>query len=97
MVNSFDSRRLRICNSVNTLDLMSKEIRDALLAQIRAELAYREITQKELAGRIGMDPAVLSRYMRAKRDMPMNVYFDISAAMGLSPDYLMTKAAMKSK
>lgn len=75
---------------------MSKDIRDALLAQIRAEMAYRDTTQKELAKKLGMDPAVLSRYMRAKRDMPMDVYFRISAALGLPPNYLMTKAVEKS-
>lgn len=76
---------------------MSREIRDTLLAQIRAELAFREITQKELAERLGMDPAVLSRYMRAKRDMPMSIYFDISEALGLAPNYLLQKATEKTQ
>lgn len=75
---------------------MSKDTRDALLAQIRAEMAYRDTTQKELAERLGMDAAVLSRYMRAKRDMPMDVYFRISAALDLPPNYLMTKAVERS-
>lgn len=76
---------------------MSNNIRDAILAQIRAEMAYQDIKQKDLAQTLGMDAAVLSRYMRAKRDMPMDIYLRISEALDLPPNYIMSKAVEKSK
>lgn len=76
---------------------MSNNIRDAILAQIRAEMAYQDIKQKDLAQTLGMDAAVLSRYMRAKRDMPMDIYLRISEALDLPPNHIMSKAVEKSK
>lgn len=69
----------------------------ALAAQIRAEMAYREMTQKDLAETIGTTPAVVSRYMRGHRTMPMDVYLKISEALGLPPNYLMNKAVEKTQ
>jgi transcriptional regulator with XRE-family HTH domain len=75
----------------------STETEQALAAQIRAEMAYREMTQKELADIVGTTPAVISRYMRGHRTMPMDVYLKISRALGVSPNYLMNKAVEKTQ
>lgn len=90
---------LIVCYTINRIDHMDikdQQTRDALFAQIRAEMAYRGISQKELAEKIEMDPAVLSRYMRARRKMDLDVYFRISRALDLQPNYLMSKAVEKT-
>lgn len=74
----------------------NKTTEEALLAQIRAEMAYRDMTQKDLAKKLDTTQAVISRYMRGHRTMPMDIYLKISAALDLPPNYLMTKAVERT-
>jgi transcriptional regulator with XRE-family HTH domain len=64
----------------------------ALAAQIKVELAEREMEQKALASALSIESATLSRYMTNKRSMPMHTFVKVAEAFGLSPYELMKRA-----
>lgn len=70
----------------NNVDPMTKDqkLADALTAQVRVELAERNMHQKDLAANMGVDPAALNRYLKAKRGISMEVFFNM--ANGLEMD-----------
>lgn len=64
----------------------------ALSKQIKVELVERGMEQKDLAEAIGIEKATLSRYMTNRRPMPMQTFFSVAEALGLSPRELMSRA-----
>lgn len=64
----------------------------ALSKQIKVELVERGMEQKDLAEAIGIERATLSRYMTNRRPMPMQTFFAVAEAFGLSPRELMARA-----
>lgn len=78
----------------NSVSYMSnyEGLETAIAAQIRVELAEREMEQRELATAVGIESATLSRYMTGKRSMPMPTFFAVAEALGLSPRVLMERA-----
>lgn len=79
------------------MDIDTSRISNALIGELRAELAYRQLLQHELAENIGMTPAAINRYMKGHRDMQMGTYLKICGALGVSPDQIMTKAVERAK
>lgn len=65
----------------------------ALALEIRVEMTSRMVEQKELAEKAGMERATLSRYLTLKRHLPMPTFFAIAAALEVSPQVLMQRAA----
>ena len=68
------------------------KIMQALGAEIRAEAAAQKIPMTRLAEASGIGRVTLYRYLDATRDMPVAVLLDLSTAVGVSADVLMTRA-----
>lgn len=64
----------------------------ALAHQIKVELVERNMDQKDLAEKVGIERATMNRYMTGKRSMPMPTFFKVAEVLGLSPRELMTRA-----
>ena len=75
------------------------DFEDAMIAaiakQIAAELFERDMTQQELADRLGTTPATLNRYMKGHRAMPMSTFFKVAGVFGISASELMERAAAR--
>lgn len=67
-------------------------LEEALAKQIKVELAESGMDQKELAGKVGVHPVTMTKYMTFARSIPMPVFFSIAEALGLSPRELMARA-----
>lgn len=65
---------------------------DAVITQIRVELAERAMDQKTLADKIGIQRATLNRYMRGHHAMPMEVFWRIANTFGLAADEMLRRA-----
>ena len=68
------------------------EIQSALITQVKAEMAARDMKQKDMAARLGMQTSTLSRYLSGERDIPMPVVFSFAAALDLSIIELVQRA-----
>lgn len=64
----------------------------SLATQIKVELVENGMDQKTLAERVNIHPVTLTKYMKGQRSIPMPVFFDIAAALGVSPRELMERA-----
>jgi transcriptional regulator with XRE-family HTH domain len=60
------------------------DIQAALVTQVKAEMAAKDMKQKDMAARIGMQTSTLSRYLAGDRDIPMPVAFSMADALELS-------------
>lgn len=59
------------------------DIQAALVMQVKAEMAAKDMKQKDMAARLGMQASTLSRYLAGERDIPMPVAFSMAAALDL--------------
>jgi transcriptional regulator with XRE-family HTH domain len=68
------------------------EIQSALVTQVKAEMAARDMKQKDMAEKVGMQTSTLSRYLSGERDIPMPVVFSMASALNLSIIELVQRA-----
>jgi len=68
------------------------EIQAALVTQVKAEMAAKDMRQKDMAARVGMQTSTLSRYLSGERDIPMPVVFSMANALDLSIIELVQRA-----
>lgn len=68
------------------------DIQSALVTQVKAEMAARDMKQKDMAQRIGMQTSTLSRYLSGERDIPAPVLFSMAAALDLRIAELIERA-----
>lgn len=68
------------------------DIQNALVTQVKAEMAARDMKQKDMAQHVGMQTSTLSRYLSGERDIPMPVVFSMAAALDLSIIELVQRA-----
>lgn len=68
------------------------EIQQAIAVQIKAEMAAKDWKQADLSKATGIVGSTLSRYLSAGRDIPLPVVVDISQALGLPIEELITRA-----
>jgi transcriptional regulator with XRE-family HTH domain len=66
---------------------------EALMKQIRMEMAEREMTQKDLAEAIGIERATLSRYLSRRLQMSVRTMTAIARVFKMSPRELWNRAA----
>lgn len=64
-------------------EVFSKRLKDAL--------DLRNVTQRELASRIGLTEVAVSRYANGLRMPRADVFFEICEVLNVSPDFLMGK------
>jgi len=65
---------------------------EALMKQIRMEMAERDMTQQQLADAIGIERATLSRYLNRKLQMSVRTLTAIARALRMSPRDLWSRA-----
>jgi transcriptional regulator with XRE-family HTH domain len=68
------------------------DIQAALVTQVKAEMAARDMKQKDMAQQVGMQTSTLSRYLSGERDIPMPVVFSMASALNLSIIELVQRA-----
>ena len=68
------------------------EIQAALVKQVKAEMAARDMKQRTMATKLGMQGSTLSRYLSGERDIPMPVVFSFAEALDLSVVELVQRA-----
>lgn len=64
----------------------------ALVTQIKVELVERNMDQKDLADKVGINAVTMSKYMTNKRSIPMPTFFKVAEALAVSPMALMQRA-----
>jgi transcriptional regulator with XRE-family HTH domain len=66
---------------------MSQDLADFAAAQLRAEMARRQISASGLATRIGVEETWVRRRMRRQREITMADLERIAAALDLPPSF----------
>lgn len=66
----------------------------AIAGEIRAELARRQWSQVELAGKLGVDQMWLSRRLRAVKPLTLTEFEAIAHVLDLTPAELLGRAAV---
>ena len=67
----------------------------AIQKQILVELVERDMSQEDLAAKLGTTPATLNRYIKGHRSMPMSTFFKVADVFGLSQVELLRRAAAR--
>ena len=70
----------------------SDKVEQALAVHLRVLLADREMTQQELASRVGITAGSMSRYMQGHKSMPMPTFLTVAEVLGVDPGELMAAA-----
>lgn len=66
---------------------------EAVLEQLNAEIgANPNLTDKAIAGKIGMDYNTLRRYLRGERKMPLHVFWGVLSALDIEESTFLTRA-----
>jgi transcriptional regulator with XRE-family HTH domain len=73
---------------------MTQTLADYAAAQLRAEMARREITPVQLGGRIGVSETWVRRRMRRQRDISMQDLEAIAAALDVPPAFFIPTEAV---
>lgn len=60
-----------------------------IISIISEILREKDISQSELARRVGMAKSAISRYFSGTRDFPVNRIGDFAEALGVTPEYLL--------
>ena len=64
----------------------------SLVAQLRRELAERDLTQSELSEKLGIHPVTMNLYMKGRRHIPMPTFFQLADELGMTPSDLLGAA-----
>lgn len=62
-----------------------QKLRAAFAAQLRAERAAANISQKEVSARSGVSEASVIRYEQGTRDIKVSALYDLASAIGFDP------------
>jgi transcriptional regulator with XRE-family HTH domain len=68
----------------------------AVLTEIRAELAAKNLTVAEVAERIGVHYNTLGRYLKGERDMSFKDFLLLCRALGVSAEFIFSRAHERS-
>ena len=68
-----------------------------LAAELRAEIARRNVTGKEIAAHLGTYPEKISRTINGSREMTVVEFVDIATAIGTDPACILTNAIKRNK
>ena len=63
-----------------------------LAAELRAEIARRNVTGREIAEHLGTYPEKISRTLTGNREMTVAEFVDIATAIGTDPAHILTNA-----
>ena len=68
-----------------------------IAAELRAELARRNVTGREIAAHLGTYPEKISRTLTGNREMSVTEFVDIATAIGTDPALILTNAIKRRK
>lgn len=71
-------------DNVTHMGTHGNDIQNAIVMQIKAEMAVKDWKQPEMAKRSGIPTSTLHRYLGGERDIPLPAFVDIADALGLS-------------
>lgn len=72
-------------------------LEEAMRAQIKIELAEREMTQKDLAEAVGVGRPAMNHYLKGHKSFPMPTFIRVAESLGLTPQELWTRAAERTQ
>ena len=75
--------------------ITEKEWRKIFSKRVRERMHNLEINQNELADKIGVTPAAISRYLRGSRTPKVDVIVKMSKVLGCSTDHLINFGYVK--
>ncbi len=61
-------------------------------SQLKAEIALRNENLKTVTSRAGLNYGVTRRYITGEREMPLKVFLQLCAAIGVTPDEVLKRA-----
>lgn len=64
----------------------------AINRQLKVEIATRDDNLKAVASRAGLSYGVVRRYVAGEREMPIKVFLELCAAIGVNADDVLTRA-----
>lgn len=67
-------------------------LEEALIVQLRVEMAERGMSQQDLAKALDITSATLSRYMKGHRSFPMPILFQTAEVLGIPAKTLVERA-----
>ncbi|OII37111.1 hypothetical protein BIU98_16800 [Curtobacterium sp. MMLR14_010] len=79
------------------MDNELSDINEATAATLRAELAARKVSGRQLAARLNMSPASLARLLAGERKIAVADVGKIAIALGMEPTELLTKSFERLK
>ena len=68
-----------------------------IAAELRAELARRNITGREIAAHLGTYPEKISRTLTGHREVSVTEFVDIATAIGTDPALILTNAMTRRR
>ncbi len=75
--------------------ITEKEWRKIFSKRVRERMHNLDINQNELADKIGVTPAAISRYLRGSRTPKVDVIVKMSKVLGCSTDHLINFGYVK--
>lgn len=75
--------------------ITEKEWRKIFSKRVRGRMYNLDINQNELADKIGVTPAAISRYLRGSRTPKVDVIVKMSKVLGCSTDHLINFGYVK--
>lgn len=75
--------------------ITEREWREIFSSRVRKRMDILDINQNELADKIGVTPAAISRYLRGSRTPKVDVIVKMSRALDCSTDYLINFGYVK--
>lgn len=67
-------------------------LQSAIIDQLNAELGASGMTMKKLAAAIGRPYDSTRNYLKKERSMPLGIFIECAAALGLEPVAVITRA-----
>lgn len=67
----------------------------AIIDQLNAELGASGVSMKDLAAKINRPYDSTRNYLKKERSMPLGIFLECAAALGVSPDELIARARQR--
>ena len=68
-----------------------------IAAELRSELARRNVTGREVAAHLNTYPEKISRTLTGNREMSVTEFVDIATAIGTDPAHILTNAIKRKR
>ena len=86
---------VRFADRISHMQTYGDRLEAALLVQIKVELVERDMTQQDLAKKMGIEKATLNRYLKGHTAMKMGTFYELAEALEVTPQELMQRAGRR--